>query len=61
MGKHTKDTQASSKRKFRNEKEMVPEKGLRKWDENLDQIANDKREAFKKYLSTETLEDQSIE
>jgi hypothetical protein len=26
MGKHTKDTQASSKMKFRNEKEMVPEK-----------------------------------
>jgi hypothetical protein len=32
MGKHTKDTQASSERKFRNEKEMVPEKRLRKWD-----------------------------
>jgi hypothetical protein len=33
-------------------------KGLRKWDENLVQIINDKREAFKKYLSTGTLEDQ---
>jgi hypothetical protein len=33
-------------------------KGLRKWDENLDHITNDKREAFKKYLSTGTLEDQ---
>jgi hypothetical protein len=33
-------------------------KGLRKWDVNLDQITNDKREAFKKYLSTGTLEDQ---
>jgi hypothetical protein len=27
-------------------------------DENLDQIINDKREAFKKYLSTGTLEYQ---
>jgi hypothetical protein len=31
MEKHTKDTEASSKRKFRNEKEMVLEKGLKNW------------------------------
>jgi hypothetical protein len=30
MGKHTKDTQANSKRKVRNEKEMVPEKRIKK-------------------------------
>jgi hypothetical protein len=38
-------------------KKWCQKKGLRKWDENLDQIINDKREAFKKYLSTGTLED----
>jgi hypothetical protein len=39
-------------------KKWYRKKGLRKWDENLDHIINDKREAIKKYLSTGTLEDQ---
>jgi hypothetical protein len=31
-------------------KKWCQKKGLRKWDENLDQIINGKREAFNKYL-----------
>jgi hypothetical protein len=44
---------------FGMKKKWCRKKGLRKWDENLDQIINDKREASKKHLSTGTLEDQT--
>jgi hypothetical protein len=48
----------AAKESLRMKKKWYREKGLRKCDENLDQIINDKREAIKKYLSIGTLEDQ---
>jgi hypothetical protein len=39
-------------------KKWCRKKGLRKWDENVHQIINNKRETFKKSLSTGTLENQ---
>jgi hypothetical protein len=34
-------------------------KGLRKWNNNLAQIINNKKEAFKRHLSTETQAENS--
>jgi hypothetical protein len=47
MGKLTKDTQGIKNK-------CCWKEGLRKWNKNLAQIINDKGQAFKRYLSTET-------
>jgi hypothetical protein len=33
-------------------------KGIQKWDEHIEKVINEKRLAFKKYLSTQWLEDE---
>jgi hypothetical protein len=58
MEKLTKDTQISSKENFGDEKQMCRKNGLRKWNNNLAQIINDKIEALKKSLSTEIKPDK---
>jgi tRNA splicing ligase len=37
---------------------MVPKKGLRQWDEDTAKIIDDKRNAFKKYVSSKSIEDK---
>jgi hypothetical protein len=39
-------------------KKWCRKKGLRKWDEHLAKVINDEREAYKKSLSTGSIEDE---
>jgi hypothetical protein len=47
------------KESIRMKNKWCQKKGLRKWDEHLAKVINDKREAYKKSLSSGSIDDES--